>query len=99
MDAPTYPPSIAWEAPVKVPQPLSTRDSSLQEFLDDPVAKAIIGEEVKGFETRISNPMLKPHLGNMSPRSMVQFGLFKADALDRVDARLKDYYAKNGVFK
>ena len=89
MDAPLYLPSQAYEAPVPVPQPMSTRTSSLADFLANPAAKAIITSEVPAFEAMVSTPMLKPHLDNMSPRSIVQFGAFKSDQLDRVDVKLK----------
>lgn len=88
MDAPLYPPANAWVAPRILPQQMTTRNSSFAELLASPEAKAILQSEVPGFEMLISNPQLKPHLGNMSPRDLVQFGAFKADALDRVDAKL-----------
>ena len=89
MDAPLYPPSSAYEAPVRVPQQVTTRDSSFADFLANAEALAIVKSEVPAFEGFIKNPMLAPHLGNMGPRDMVQFGAFKGDALDRVDAKLK----------
>ena len=89
MDAPLYPPSSAYEAPVRVPQQMTTRDSSFADFLANAEALAIVKSEVPAFEGFIKNPMLAPHLGNMGPRDMVQFGAFKGDALDRVDAKLK----------
>ncbi|MEY2927992.1 MAG: hypothetical protein RL367_2469 [Pseudomonadota bacterium] len=89
MDAPLYPPSSAYEAPVRVPQQMATRSSSFADFLGNPAALAIMKSEIPQFERFISNPMLAPHLGNMGPRDMVQFGAFKGDALDRVDAKLK----------
>jgi hypothetical protein len=88
MDAPLYPPSSAYEAPLRVPQQMSTRSSSLADFLGNPEAMAIIKSDVPQFEGFIKNPQLQPHLGNMGPRDMVQFGAFRADALDRVDAKL-----------
>ena len=89
MDAPLYPPSQRYVAPERVPEPVTTRTSSFAEFLSNPQAKAILESEVPGFDRLLGNPQLKPHLGNMAPRTMVQFGAFKADALDRVDAKLK----------
>ncbi|MBW8783397.1 MAG: hypothetical protein JF593_01965 [Novosphingobium sp.] len=99
MDAPLYRPALAWEAPVEVPQRLSTRETSLGEFVATPFAKQILESEVPGFEGLIGNPMLAPHLGNMSPRMFVQFGMFKAEALDKVDAKLAAYYASHGAPK
>jgi hypothetical protein len=88
MDAPVYPPSAHYEAPAQVLQPMSTRTGSFADFLSNPEALAIMKSEVPAFEPMVSNPMLKPHLGNMGPRDMVQFGAVKADVLDRVDAKL-----------
>jgi hypothetical protein len=96
MEAPLYPPAERFVPPVRIPEPMSTRTSSFQDFLDDPQAKAIMLSEVPNFEMMIGNPQLKPNLGNMCPRDLVQFGVFKADALDRVDARLKAANAMSG---
>lgn len=89
MDAPIYPPSSAYEVPMRVPYARTTANTSIQRLLADPAAKAILQKEVPGLEGRIGNEQLKPHLDNFSPRSLVQFGMFKADALDRVDAQLR----------
>jgi hypothetical protein len=96
LDAPLYPPSQAWEPPIIVPQPMNTRTSSLADFLNNPKALAIIKAEAPGLEAMIGNPLLKPHLGNMSPRDMATFGVFKADALDRVDAKLEAEHIMQG---
>ena len=97
MDAPTYPPASAYEAPVRVAYAVTTANTSITQLLADPAAKAILLTEIPGFESRISNEQLKPHLDNFSPRSLVQFGVFKADALDRVDVRLRALPDKNAA--
>jgi hypothetical protein len=89
LDAPLYPPSQAWEPPIIVPQPMNTRTSSIADFLSNPKALAILKAQAPGLDLLIGSPLLKPHLGNMSPRDMVVFGAFKPDALDKVDAALK----------
>ena len=89
MDAPLYPPATAYERPATAPHRLNTTTISIAALLADPAAKAIILREIPGFEGRVSNPQLKPHLDNFSMRSLVQFGLFKAAELDRVDAQLR----------
>ncbi|MBB5685976.1 hypothetical protein [Sphingobium boeckii] len=89
MDAPLYLPASAYEQPQTVDYLMSTANSSIAALLAVPAAKAILLAEIPEMEARISTPMLKPHLGNFSPRSLVQFGLFKADALDRVDVKLR----------
>jgi hypothetical protein len=88
MDAPLYPPSQAYEQPAVVPHRMDTNTISIAALLANPAAKAIIIAEIPNFMARIGNEQLKPHLYNFSPRSLVQFGLFKADALDRVDQQL-----------
>jgi hypothetical protein len=88
MDAPLYPPSSAFEQPAILPHKLSTTTTSIAALLADPAAKAILIREIPHLEQRIGNDQLKPHLDNFSPRSLVQFGVFKAADLDRVDAQL-----------
>jgi hypothetical protein len=89
MDAPLYPPATAYERPATAPHRLNTTTTSIAALLADPAAKAIILKEIPGFEGRVNNPQLKPHLDNFSMRSLVQFGLFKAAELDRVDVQLR----------
>jgi len=88
MDAPLYPPSQAYEQPAVVPHRMDTNATSIGALLADPATKAIVIAEIPNFMGRIGNEQLKPHLYNFSPRSLVQFGVFKADALDRVDRQL-----------
>jgi hypothetical protein len=89
LDAPLYPPSQAYEQPAIVPHRMDTNTSSIAALLAYPVARAIVIAEIPNFMGRIGNEQLKPHLFNFSPRSLVQFGLFKADALDRIDQQLR----------
>jgi len=89
MDAPLYLPAAAYEAPVQVPEPMTTRDCSFAQFLANPQASAILYEEAPGFRFVVNTAMLKPHLGNMSPASLLQFGAATQAQLDRIDARLK----------
>ncbi|MBU6267624.1 MAG: hypothetical protein KGN34_08795 [Sphingomonadales bacterium] len=89
MDAPLYPPAAAYEAPAQVPEPMTTRDCSFAQFLANPQASAILFAEAPAFRMMIGTSMIKPHLGNMSPGSMVQFGAATPEQLDRIDAKLK----------
>lgn len=88
MDAPVYPPATAYVAPPRLAYARTTANTSIKQLLADPATKAIVEKEVPGVQGRIGNPQLKPHLDNFSPRSMVQFGMFKVDALDRIDAQI-----------
>ena len=99
MDAPLYPPSAAYEAPEFLSQPMTTRDCSFAQFLADPQATAILFEEGPAFRFTIATPQLKPHLDNMSPASMLQFGVTTQTQLDRIDARLKTAQIMTGARK
>ncbi len=89
MDAPTYPPAQEFIAPHRLPRALTTADTSIADLQRIPEAWEIVEAEIPNVEARIGNEMIKPHLGNFSFRSLIQFGVVKADALDRVDAKLK----------
>ena len=89
MDAPLHLPSSAYEAPIFVRQAMTTRDSSFADFLAVPAAAEILFAEAPGFKIAVGTSMIKPHLANMSPGSLVQFGAATPEVLDRIDARLK----------
>lgn len=89
MDAPLYPPAAAFIPPRHVAHALSTQDSAIADLKANPAAWAIVLKEIPTMEARIGNEMLKPHLGNFSLRSLVQFGVVPAAALDRIDEQLK----------
>mgnify|MGYP001137639201 CR=1 FL=1 len=89
MDAPLYPPAARFVQPVRVAYTISTSNTPIAELMKIPAAWAIVVKEVPNIEARLSVPMLKPHLGNFSLRSLVQFGFSTAEQLDRVDAQLK----------
>ena len=89
MDAPTYPPATEYRQPAVVPQPVNTRTTSIADLMAIPAARTILTEEVPGFDRMASAGPLRPHLGNMSLRSLVVFGAFQTAQLDRVDVRLR----------
>ncbi len=89
MDAPLYPAARTFVAPTRIPRTLSTRDTSISELQAIPAAWAIVSEEIPNVDARIGSEMIKPHLGNFSLRSLVQFGVVSPDALPRIDERLK----------
>ena len=89
MDAPIYPPSTAFEQPVRLPRLLDTRETSIADLKANPAAWAIVVKEMPSIEARIGNPFLQQHLGNFSFRSLTQFGVTKTDDLDRIDVQLK----------
>jgi hypothetical protein len=89
MDAPLYLPAATYVQPARLPRKLDTRDTSIAELRAIPAAWAIVQKEIPTIEQRIGNEQLKPHLGNFSFRSIVQFGVVKAVDLDRIDAQLR----------
>ena len=89
MDAPVYPPSAHFVPPVRTPRVLSTKDTAIADLMAIPAAWAIVQKNLPGTQMTLGNSTLKPHLGNFSFRSLVQFGAFKADALDKVDGELR----------
>ena len=89
MDAPLYPPASAFEQPVRAPRHLSTQDTAIADLKAIPAAWAIVLKEAPNIEARIGSEMIKPHLGNFSFRSLVQFGIVKTDILDRIDTQFQ----------
>ncbi len=88
MDAPLYQPAIRFEAPVRVARAVNTRNTPIADLVKIPAAWAIIVKEMPDINTQLDNEMLKPHLGNFSFRSLVQFGFAKPADLDRIDEKL-----------
>lgn len=88
MDAPLYPPATVFEQPVRVARQVSTRNTPIADLMKIPAAWAIVVKEVPGIEARLNVEMLKPHLGNFSLRSLVQFGFSNSQQLDSVDEKL-----------
>lgn len=74
MDAPTYPPAIAFEQPVAAPFELSTRTVSIGELMKMPAAWAIVTEHLPMMKMAVSAPQAKPHLGNMTVVDFAGFG-------------------------
>jgi hypothetical protein len=89
MDAPLYPPASHFELPERVARSVSTGNTPIAELMKIPAAWAIVVKGVPGIEQRLNTPQLKPHLGNFSLRSLVQFGFSTSAQLDSIDAQLK----------
>lgn len=96
MDAPLYLPAMAWEQPLRRPQTLSASRSSMADFLADAEGRAILKSEVRGLDTLVAIPQLKPHLSNLSPLSMSQLGGFvSADSVQRIQEKLDARQTRN----
>ncbi len=89
MDAPHYPPATVYVAPERIAYVVTTNNTPIADLMAIPAAKAVIIKEIPGIEARLSVPQLKPHLGNFSFRSLVQWGFSTTEQLDRVDDQLR----------
>ena len=85
MDAPLYPPAVVYQQPARLPQPLSTRTTSIADLQQDPEAIAVL---------RVLLPaMAQPRVGPtamliepLSLRDASNYGGVKAEALDQIEA-------------
>lgn len=73
MDAPTYPPAIAFEQPAAAPYVLRLEDVSLAELMKMPAAWEIVLKHLPALKLMTSSPMMKPYLGNFAVHDMQQF--------------------------
>lgn len=88
MDAPTYPPASAWEAPLVHFSRLSVKGSSLQILMEDPAAWAIVTKELPAAGLMVRSPGAKALIDNVSLQVLVDLGFATPEALGRIDARL-----------
>lgn len=89
MKAPLYRPATAFVPPRRIAGPLGTHTTAIADLRRNPAAWAIVNKEIPHLDARIGNDMIKPHLGNFSFRSLIQFGIVAPDALDRIDAQFE----------
>ena len=89
MDAPLYPPAMAFVPPQRLPQPLSVAETPIATLKTIPAAWAIVNKEIPGMDRRTDNPGLITHLGNFSLESLLPFGVVGRDALQRIEPQLR----------
>ena len=89
MDAPLYSPAVAFVQPETIARPLSTSESAIADLQAIPAAWAVIVKAIPNIGARVGSEMIKPHLGNFSLKSLIQFGIVRPDAFDRIDADLR----------
>ena len=89
MDAPLYPPAVAFVPPQRLPQRLSVAETPITTLKANPAAWAIVNKEIPGMDRRVGGDQIRPHLGNFSLESLLPFGIVQRDALDRIDAQLR----------
>ena len=89
MDAPLYPPAIAFVQPRRLPQSLSAYDTPISVLKTVPAAWEIVNQEIPGMDRRVGGAQIKPHLGNFSLESLLPFGVVSREAVDRIDRKLR----------
>lgn len=90
MDAPTYPPAVAFEQPIAAPYELSVRSVSVAELMKMPAAWAVVTEHMPAMKMVVSVPQAKPHLANMTVVDFAGFaGQANSPALAAIDEELR----------
>lgn len=89
MDAPLYPPAVAFVQPKRLPEVLSSRETPIAVLKSIPAAWAIVNKEIPGMERRVGGDQIRPHLGNFSLESLLPFGVVSRDAFERIDVQLR----------
>lgn len=89
LEAPDYPPSARFDPPRVLPHRLSIYTSSIAELQAHPEAWAIIVKAMPVAVAISDVAALKPHLGNFSFPSLIQFGLFPLGDVDAMERQLQ----------
>lgn len=89
MDAPTYPPAAAFEAPTEAPTVLGVEWASLADLMGAPAAWAIVLKHAPMLKLVIGGPQLKPQLGNFTVDSFITYGVVDQKTVDTIDAELR----------
>ena len=85
MDAPLYPPAVAYEMPRQLPQVLSVRTTSIAELQGDPEAVAVLKVLLPAMAQAREGPiaiLIEP----LSLRDASMYGSVKPEVLDRIEA-------------
>ena len=85
MDAPLYLPAAAFQQPQRLPQPLSTRTTSVADLQQDPEAIAVLKVLLPAMAQAREGPiaiLIEP----LSLRDASIYGGVKAEALDQIEA-------------
>lgn len=73
MDTPIYPPATAFETPTTSSHSPSVDSFSLAELMKLPAAWAIVVKHLPSLQRMVHAPMIKPHLGNFTVRTLETF--------------------------
>lgn len=85
MDAPTYLPAQAYEAPIVQPRVLTTRGTSISDLMTRPAIWEEVTNELPALPHVVKSPLARPHLGNVPLTFLLDLGLADQSALDRVE--------------
>lgn len=89
MDAPTYPPAAAYEAPRAMPvERLQVRNVSIAELQTSPAAWAIVMKHAPGVKMIAQAPQTKAYLTNFTVDTFALFGVVSPKAIAAIDADL-----------
>jgi hypothetical protein len=98
MDAPSYPPSVAFVQPAAVPYQISLRTVPLGSLMQMPAAWAIVLKHLPSLKMMTGSPMMKPHLGNFTVYDVAQFaGSSSPEAMASIDEELHSLPAADQV--
>jgi hypothetical protein len=89
MDAPTYPPAIAFEQPAAVRTELSIYNVSVAEMKAAPKAWEVVTRNAPGLKMAASSSFLQPHLGNFTVADLLAFGRGPAPDAKKIDAEFR----------
>ena len=85
MDAPLYLPAAAFQQPQRLPQPLSTRTTSVADLQQDPEAIAVLKVLLPAMAQAREGPiaiLIEP----LSLRDASMYGSVKPEVLDQIEA-------------
>jgi hypothetical protein len=89
MDAPTYPPAVAYAAPRVAGYKLSLAGCPIGELVANPAAWAIVLKHNPGFGMMVGSAQIKPHLMNMTTADLAVFaGGMSAATVATIDVEL-----------
>lgn len=93
MDAPLYRPAQAYDEPRLKQTEFGIDGITVADLLRSEATRAILLQEIPGFDKLASVPQLQGHLSNITLTTLAGFSIFAGiipnGALDRIDARLR----------
>jgi hypothetical protein len=97
LDAPIYPPAVAFEQPVAVPCTLSLDNVSLAELVQLPTAWSIVTRHIPSLQVIVTLPAFKPHLDNFSVPTMGPFMPMSPQVIAAINGELSQLPPEEGL--